>query len=420
MIALVPRCWRFGVLAALLPVSGCVRAGSDVLVIASPWNQAERRQIEEDFQRWLAPRRAASPRRIALVWVPFDPANDPPRLLERRRPDVLLGGPVWAYRQLAHADQLMAVDGENPASWLLARRTPIGLAARWTEDSARVQEPRGWSALADPALRGQIALGDPRRDPLALAFAQGRLGTSGWAAGYAELVRSAANAVPMGPARGSARAQWERGEASLTPALVVSGVDARNFITPAKAPYFEEGAALAHAARHPELAQIFLRFLTDHEGARPPRTESQEPDPGVESFLADLLGATLVDAHEELQAAWAALLRAGRPARAERWMTEAPPWPPASILDLSGRGKVEEFQTLAEEVAPDPEVRGWLLELWRRPPRPIDGALFQELAKVSGGKLAAEPRFRAWLRSEWVAWARQRYRRVARLAGEAP
>ena len=38
-------------------------------------------------------------------------------------------------------------------------------------------------------------------------------------------------------------------------------------------------------------------------------------------------------------------------------------------------------------------------------------------AGAAEGRLAREPRFRAWLRGEWTAWTRQLYRRVARLAG---
>jgi hypothetical protein len=43
--------------------------------------------------------------------------------------------------------------------------------------------------------------------------------------------------------------------------------------------------------------------------------------------------------------------------------------------------------------------------------------LMAEMAAAVDGRLAREPRFRAWLRSEWTAWHRQLYRRVARVAG---
>jgi hypothetical protein len=45
--------------------------------------------------------------------------------------------------------------------------------------------------------------------------------------------------------------------------------------------------------------------------------------------------------------------------------------------------------------------------------------LLAEIARACDGRIADEPRLRAWLRAEWTAWARQRYRRVARLAAGA-
>jgi hypothetical protein len=74
------------------------------------------------------------------------------------------------------------------------------------------------------------------------------------------------------------------------------------------------------------------------------------------------------------------------------------------------------IETLAAQLAPEADVRAWLLRSWLVPGRSVDGALLDELAAAVDGRLVREPRFRAWLRSEWTAWARQRYRRVARLA----
>jgi len=136
-----------------------------------------------------------------------------------------------------------------------------------------------------------------------------------------------------------------------------------------------------------------------------------------------LLGATLVDARAELIAARSALESAGWPARSSRWFAEAPPWPPASVAKLRAEAKggpAPLVATLAEQVAPDPEVRAWLLRSWDRPPRPIDGALLDELAGALDGRVGREPRLRSWLRGEWTAWARQRYRRVARSIAAPP
>lgn len=76
-------------------------------------------------------------------------------------------------------------------------------------------------------------------------------------------------------------------------------------------------------------------------------------------------------------------------------------------------------ETLAGQVAPEADSRAWLVRSWLSPPRNVNGTFLQELNAAVDGRLALEPRFRSWLRSEWTAWARQRYRRVARNA-EAP
>lgn len=80
------------------------------------------------------------------------------------------------------------------------------------------------------------------------------------------------------------------------------------------------------------------------------------------------------------------------------------------------------IETLATEVATEPPARAWLLRSWLAPGRPVDESLLSELAQAAEGRLCREPRFRAWLREEWTAWARQRYRRVARwaAAGKPP
>jgi hypothetical protein len=127
----------------------------------------------------------------------------------------------------------------------------------------------------------------------------------------------------------------------------------------------------------------------------------------------------LVDAQDELWSAWSALETMDHPENALRWMTEPPPWPPASVTKMLGRHgehAMSLVETLAGQLTTDPSVRAWLIRSWLTPPRPIDESLLNELVLAEQGRLGREPRFREWLRAEWTAWARQRYRRVARLA----
>jgi hypothetical protein len=297
-------------------------------------------------------------------------------------------------------------------SWIIIRRTPIGLAL-----APGAKPPADWPTLSDPSLRDQIALDDPRSSPAILALARGRLTTDGWTSGYAELVRLAANARPIGWRSGSALAAVRRGEAELAP---VAGPDAPGVALIRPTPTLVEAAAIVKGCRHPETARAFLQALS------PAPEQPEEVDAAAEPLLADLLGATLVDAQAELRTAWARLVQEGRLPHWEGWMVQAPPWPPASIATMvqkeraRGRDPRPLVETLAEQVAPDPWARAWLLASWDRPQTPIDGALLAELARSAEGRLATEPRFRAWMRAEWTAWARQRYRRVDRQAGEPP
>ena len=118
-------------------------------------------------------------------------------------------------------------------------------------------------------------------------------------------------------------------------------------------------------------------------------------DPEVSDLLADLLGATLVDAQDELRAAWSVLDRQGRPGdSALEWMTEPPPWPPASVEKLQSRGgdrALAMVHDLAGQIAPDPELRFWLIQSWLRPRRLIDGSLLNELRTRGRAAWSASP-----------------------------
>ena len=170
-------------------------------------------------------------------------------------------------------------------------------------------------------------------------------------------------------------------------------------------------------ALHGEVALAFLDHLVE-SGQVEPLPAALDTLPAADELLADLLGSALVEAREELIAAWEALEHAGRPERAEMWMTQAPPWPPASVAKLlaGDENAMAMLETLAAQLAPDANLRAWLLRSWISPDKLVDDRFLIELANAVDGRLVREPRFRSWLRAEWTAWARQRYRRVARTA----
>ncbi len=137
--------------------------------------------------------------------------------------------------------------------------------------------------------------------------------------------------------------------------------------------------------------------------------------PRAEVLLATLLETSLVDAGPELRQARIALESVPSSGPSLSLLGEPPPWPPASIARMKAKADGEELLAiLARQVAPEPESRAWLLSAFEEPPRPVDLARLDAIASAAGGRLVAEPRFRAWLGSEWRAWARQRDRRVAR------
>jgi hypothetical protein len=182
---------------------------------------------------------------------------------------------------------------------------------------------------------------------------------------------------------------------------------------------FSEGyARLVRAAGHSGRAGWRGNGVASLRGTAGPVSGSSSSDvSGLERLVAELLGATLVDAQDELWLAWSALERAGVPEQELKWMTEPPPWPSASVSRMIGRqgeAGLSMLETLAEEVAPLASTRAWLTLSWVGNPEAIGMKRLREVAEADDGRLLAEPRFRAWLRAEWTAWARQRYRRVTR------
>jgi hypothetical protein len=135
----------------------------------------------------------------------------------------------------------------------------------------------------------------------------------------------------------------------------------------------------------------------------------------------ELAGACFVDASAELHRAIEIEPRLS--SRHRGFLLEPPPWPPASVTRLreqASSGSVEAgrwLETLAREIEPDDERRARVLESWESLPRAVDSELLALLVSELS-TASPNPRFRSWLRAEWTAWARQRFRRVVRLAGD--
>jgi len=413
--------WKAVLILSLLAASGCARRPVDALRIATTWPKGERQRLEADYGQW------ASAGGIPIVWVSVARDDELARVVERNPAiDLVLGGTQAAFERMAQGGRLGPAPIEGSPLWAVLRRAPIGLAMEPRAFSGRASAPDAApAALARFAQGGPLALDDPRVDPVSLAAAKAAFAARPWAEAYAALVRAAGHARPFGRSPGAALASLERGEAVF--ALAVFPRQPQ----PASRPIFPlegspeevQGIAIAALAPHADQARLFLQLLQERGELSVPAS-SNPVDLVADSLLADLLGATVVDAQDELRAAWSALERGeGGSTRSEleRWMAEAPPWPPASVEAI--RRSAEPgllLDTLIQQLTTQSETRHWLLVNFDGAGRPIDGNALRILAEAADGQLAAEPRFRAWLRAEWTDWARQRYRAVARPAEDPP
>jgi len=408
---------RLTPLALLLVLGGCqgsqadrtpgaleeLRSGasreSRVLRIATPWPRRDRRELEADFQN-----RAGSTGPIRIIWTEVPPGAPFQRISEGCfQVDVVLGGPLTEYVRLARVGKLESLGGEGNPLWSVARRSLI--------------EPD----QIPGELAGRMAFDDPRVSPVSLTWAAAQLRDDSWKSGYASLVQLFGHSIYWPGWRAGfalAAASRRRGDLWVPNATTLPRSEKHPDLE-AKSIIMEEGAGVLKGTAHEEASRAFLAFLA----ARPRFEGGPLPlllDPDESDLLADLLGATLVDAQDELSVACEVLDRGGgASAQGLVWLSESPPWPPASVERLLGRGgdkALAMVHDLAGQIAPDPPLRFWLVQSWLRPRRLIDASLLKELAHAEGGRLTSEPRFRAWLRGEWTAWARQRYRRVARLA----
>jgi hypothetical protein len=363
-------------------LTGCGQPAPPGLLIATSWPLEERVRLRSEFQSWLSSSTLDSAREpIRLEWLLLMPGDSIEPVARRRSPpDIMLGGSPSSFERLSHEKRLLPVDSPDSAPWWVSRRAVNRLAER----------------------------GDPRSDSLSLAWAKHQLEPGRWREGYARLVDVAGHSPRIGPRAGINQDVRQNSDVVTPPSFPAT-----------------EGVGILAGSRDPELARKFVRFLFETrqaELAPRPGTPGDKADPDFDSLIADLLGATLVDAQDELWAAWDVLERAGSPGPAHKWLTEPPPWPPASIekyLKSEGEHAMSLIETLVGELSPRPAVRAWLIRSWLAQPRVVDDVLLAEMTHAVEGGLVHEPRFRSWLRAEWTASARQRYRRVAKMASMA-
>ena len=378
---------------------------TDVLRIATTWPRPEREQLEREF------REQTSPGRYPSGWSGSSSLPGRGWTIRSR------GLSRWTCCSVAHSPSMSVFPVPGGSSRWTARSRPDWLVAR-----------RQQIALIDGLSRGadQAAFDDPPRRSADLDLGGRAIAKqSSWQAGYARLVLLYSRALPRpGWQSGSAAAAVDRGEAACySPDHDLPDSPGGSELDPSARPLERgRGHPARKLARSPGagVSPLSGRSSWSHAGPGKPRARPRSERSAGRSARAPRWLMPRKSCSPP-PAPWSAR-QDRQSAQARDWLTEPPPWPPASVEKLQSRGGESALalvQDLAGQIAPDPEPRFWLVQSWLRPARPIDRALLTELAQAAGGRLVREPRFRAWLRGEWTAWARQRYRRVARLVAGA-
>ncbi|MFM7591112.1 MAG: hypothetical protein ACKO85_04890, partial [Isosphaeraceae bacterium] len=346
--------------------------------------------------------------------------------MAKRSADGLLGGHFASH------------DSFKNQARLFAQLTPVRVPVVVHEDAAGNRlplpnKPWGWAAvegvnnLASHGLG--LEAGDPLTNPLAQSYAAAVWNSApDAAAGYARWVLLS-RVSHLSVATGRARFGLDPREATLQNQLTSgvwrggNGLKTALGIDSGEEVHWPEALSLFSPTDSFKMVQLidFCRAT----GRFKPAVLLQASGSLADSFRHDLARVILFDLSEDLSATWQLLfkpqsgdIQAITPAmsafhkRAEAYLAERPPWPPASVTDLTKRRGFEYVVALIEQIAADGDQRDWLIREFQKEPQPLDPALLDESL---GGGLLKNVRFRAWLRAEWRAWVAQRCRRTRRL-----
>lgn len=311
--------------------------------------------------------------------------------------------------------------------WFGAALAAFGLV--WNNDAlARlgVPAPAGWEALADPRLRGEVAMVNPAQSGSAASAIEAILLREGWDRGWAILRRAAANARSVSASGTRAPSDVSQGEAAIAPCIDFYGRFEQQAVadggSPGRIGYAEpagetavdpDPVAVLRGAPHPELARRFVEFVLSEDGQRlwqlPPgapggprrfalrrlpvhrglhaagRQGFVDPVdpwaiagaappalPGVRPLVAPVFASMAIDNRRALREAWARIVT-------------HPAYPPGAgvvragdVSDGSLRAMLEEFDRMPEVPAPgggrldlaDESARcavrdGWLAGRWK-------------------------------------------------------
>jgi ABC-type Fe3+ transport system substrate-binding protein len=252
----------------------------------------------------------------------------------------------------------------------------------------RLPEPREWEDLADPRFFQWLGFGEPRSSGTVRMTYELILQSYGWERGWALVTRIGGNVRSFpeggnGIPRDTALGQFAAGGAVDFYALEKVyrlGSDCMGFAAPRRLPVINgDPVGVLTGAPHREAAEEFARFALSAQGQRlwclaigspggprkfglgrlpvrpdvyaaaPPEIAAENPFKMDFTSQYDLkkgsrrarpleqfLGAAIIDAHDELRAAWKALIDAGLPAEGLAELG-APPCSEEEFLEIADR-----------------------------------------------------------------------------------
>ena len=316
---------------ALLAVPAVARRGSvrpprgaATVIVVTPHPEEIRIEFAQAFAAW---HRARFGEDAAVVWSTPGGAGDIRRLLEagalaalrQGQPigggaDVLFGGGSYEYEQLKRPLSV-EVDGVrrsgtvleplalDPALlaecfgdgmlagrplrdpegyWFGTALSSFGLVfnAELLADRG-VAVPGGWDALADPRLRGLVAMANPAQSASIASAMDTVLQREGWERGWAILRRAAGNARSISASAPRAPIDVGQGDAALAMCIDFYGRAQEQAVSdggsPGRIAYVDpvgrttvdpDPVALLRGAPHPEHARRFVEFVLSAEGQR--------------------------------------------------------------------------------------------------------------------------------------------------------
>ncbi len=288
-------------------------------------------------------------------------------------------------------------------------------------------EPKSWEDLTNPRYAGWISSGDPRHSGSTYMMYELILQAYGWERGWAIIYQMGANAREFHKSSATAVKQCTSGDTAYALAIdfyafmQVGYVGKENFgwiMPPEIAVMNPDGIAMLKGAPHRELAERFLNFVLGEEGQKLwflPRGHPEGPQrfnisrmslrrdfyerfkditpvtvnpfllktvpfdakksAARQKLVAALIGATVIDTHEEAVKALASIKETK-----EKWSRYEP----------------------AKSTWPSPEEN---IAGFSKPP------LFETDALAMAKEKWSDPKFRSRQIIEWQRWARDKYRK---------